>query len=88
LVKKIGGKKKMKQFKKYKVKIKLREFYGKNPVRKDLLYLNGKIINVKVLWKCEKGEKYENEYALDPIEPIENVLWLASGDVEVLKGEE
>lgn len=72
--------------------IKIRPSYKGYPTKYKVEELNGKVLLMDVMWRCEDGEKYPGEFALQPSDPITkdhwfhnyDLVWIASGDVEIL----
>ena len=74
-------------------RIKLRSEYEGQPLKPNVLELNGKVFNLMCCWQIDEGERYSNEYALEPyrkdkaaVEAFENagISWIASGDIKVI----
>lgn len=79
----------MEQFKKYRCKIKIRpEYEGRKP-KPECLKLNDVISDFQVMFWMDKEDNYPDEWALVPVVCNlfrgANIVWIASGDVEVLE---
>ena len=74
----------MKQFDKYVVRIKVRDSLNGLFAKKAYTDINNRVLEVEVVLECDKDDKYSGEFALAPLESIDGVSWIASGDVEIL----
>lgn len=80
------------RFKKIRVKLAFRPEYNGRPVKPKLVQFNGWEFNVQALWLMDDEDKYPGEWALggfgscDVLFKTTGMSWIASGDVEVING--
>lgn len=84
---------KIEHFKKYKCKINLREEFEGNLLKPKVKQLQGVTLILQALWVCGTDEKYHGEWAMGYRDEEDSekllkdacILWIASGDLEILE---
>ena len=87
----------MKTLNTYRCKIKLRHTYNGNPLKPNVAgILDDKVFDLMCCWQFDKDEKYAGEYALEPDRNDSaalaafkeaDLMWIASGDIELIQEE-
>jgi hypothetical protein len=74
-----------------KCRVKLRKSYDGREMKPCCKQLDGKNLELYVLWKMNDDDPYPNEWALGEREAGElmkaGITWVASGDVEILNAQ-
>lgn len=81
--------------KRIRVKLSLRPTYKGRLVKQQLMFLDGRIMNMVVMWEMGEDDPYPGEFALQPYSEENKklfydngLMWIASGDVAELENGE